>query len=109
MTASANFDIPTQTFEISVADTGVGIEEDKLASLFNAFTKLQRNRNLNREGVGLGLVISKNLAEALGGQIFVETVVGRGSKFTIKVPVNPNFSITPCITINAENNNMIVE
>ena len=54
-----------------VRDTGVGIEPDKLDQLFTEFTKVQRYRNLNKDGVGLGLVISKNLTEALGGEIKV--------------------------------------
>ena len=54
-------------------DTGVGIEPDRLESLFTEFTKLMRYRNLNKEGVGLGLVICKNLAKALGGEIHVSS------------------------------------
>jgi signal transduction histidine kinase len=54
-----------------VRDTGVGIEPDKLDQLFTEFTKVLRYRNLNKDGVGLGLVISKNLTEALGGEIKV--------------------------------------
>ena len=54
-----------------VRDTGVGIEPDKLDQLFTEFSKVMRYRNLNKEGVGLGLVISKNLTEVLGGEIKV--------------------------------------
>lgn len=45
------------------------------------------NRELNQEGVGLGLTISKNLAKALGGDINVESEIGVGSSFTLKIPV----------------------
>ena len=45
-----------------------------------------KNRKLNKEGVGLGLTISKNLALKLGGDIQVESVVGKGSKFTVTLP-----------------------
>jgi len=47
---------------ISVRDTGVGMNAESLASLFNDFTKISKHRDLNKEGVGLGLTISKNLA-----------------------------------------------
>lgn len=71
--AEATYDTARQTIEISIIDTGVGIEHEKLATLFSAFTKVQRFRNLNKEGVGLGLVICKNITEALGGIISVST------------------------------------
>ena len=48
---------------IEIIDSGVGIEADKLSSLFTAFNKIMKNRDLNKEGVGLGLTISKNLAD----------------------------------------------
>ena len=46
-----------------------------------------KNRELNKEGVGLGLTISKNLAKALGGDIYVQSQIGVGSSFTLKIPV----------------------
>ena len=73
----------------------MGIEEDKLSSLFSAFTKVNRHRNLNKEGVGLGLVICKNLTEALGGNISVTTKLGEGSTFTLTFPKNVYFYIPP--------------
>ena len=45
-----------------------------------------KHRNLNKQGVGLGLTISKNLAIALGGDIYVESYIGAGSKFTVLLP-----------------------
>lgn len=56
---------------IEVRDTGVGIEDSKLHGLFTTFNKIMRHRELNVEGVGLGLTISQNLAKALGGKITV--------------------------------------
>ena len=56
-----------------VRDTGVGIESDRIEGLFTAFTKVMRHRELNQHGVGLGLTICKNLSEALGGKIGVES------------------------------------
>ena len=67
-------------------DTGVGMNKEQLSLLFTPFTKIMNNRQLNREGVGLGLALSKNLAHALGGEINVESEIGRGSVFTVSLP-----------------------
>ena len=58
-----------------------------MGNLFTNFTKIMKNRELNHEGVGLGLTISKNLAKALGGDIYVQSEIGVGSSFTLKIPV----------------------
>ncbi len=60
--------------------------KDVLSLLFTAFTKISKDRHLNKEGVGLGLAISKNLAVAFGGDIEVESEVGKGSSFTLVIP-----------------------
>eukprot|EP00347_Sterkiella_histriomuscorum_P016729 403352075 len=54
-----------------IDDSGVGMSENQIKQLFTTFTKIMDNRSLNKEGVGLGLTISKNLAKALGGDITV--------------------------------------
>lgn len=72
--------------EILVADTGVGMSEDQMLKLFTPFTKILSNRKLNAEGVGLGLAVSKNIALALGGDITAESVLGKGSIFTLTIP-----------------------
>ena len=61
--------------------------------LFNAFTKIMTNRNLNKEGCGLGLTISKNIAQALGGDITLQSEVGIGSKFILTLPYKESQSI----------------
>jgi signal transduction histidine kinase len=78
----------TGMVNLVVHDTGVGIEPEQVDKLFTAFTKIMKNRNLNKEGVGLGLTVSKNLAVALGGDIEVESYVGMGSKFIVMIPYN---------------------
>ena len=60
--------------------------QDQMTNLFTNYTKIINNRELNREGVGLGLTISKNLAKALGGDIFATSSIGIGSSFTLKIP-----------------------
>lgn len=70
--------------DIEVTDTGIGIPADKQEQIFEEFSRLNRS---DRPGAGLGLAISKRLAEALGGQILVTSEVGRGSTFTFRIPV----------------------
>ena len=54
--------IDLQSIKVIVKDSGVGIERKKLTNLFTPFNKIMRNRELNTEGVGLGLMVSKSLA-----------------------------------------------
>jgi two-component system, sensor histidine kinase len=59
----------------------------QVEKLFQPFTKIMQNRNLNKEGVGLGLAVCKKLALALNGDIFVESKLEEGSKFTLCIPL----------------------
>lgn len=70
---------------ISVTDTGHGIKEDVIDSLFKKFERLEEDRNSNIEGTGLGLAITKQFVEMLGGTIEARSVYGEGSTFTFKV------------------------
>jgi two-component system phosphate regulon sensor histidine kinase PhoR len=75
------------TLRIDVIDTGVGIHEDELPRLFERFYKSDRARRSS--GTGLGLAIAKHIVLAHGGQIGVQSVLGRGSTFTIQLPIEP--------------------
>ena len=70
----------------SIKDTGRGIKEEELPKVFRAFEQLDLHKNRNISGTGLGLAISKNLAELMGGNIFVKSEYGVGSEFTVKIP-----------------------
>jgi signal transduction histidine kinase len=70
---------------IDVRDTGPGIEAADLAEIFAPFTRL-RSAPAGSEGTGLGLTVSRTLAEALGGRIDVASTPGRGSTFTLVLP-----------------------
>ncbi len=71
---------------IKVSDTGIGIKEDQIDSLFDSFTRLEERRNRNIEGTGLGLSIVKNLVDAMNGTIVVNSDYGVGSTFTVSIP-----------------------
>jgi Histidine kinase-, DNA gyrase B-, and HSP90-like ATPase len=80
-------DLKHDTIEITVRDTGVGIENAKLKEIFTPFVKVQKNREFNKEGVGLGLAVSRSIARALGGDIKVQSTEGIGSIFTLVLPM----------------------
>jgi PAS domain S-box-containing protein len=75
--------------EIKVADTGPGIPAEKLERIFDPFVQAERRLNQPVQGVGLGLAISQDLAQAMGGKITVESEVGEGSTFTLSLPRAP--------------------
>ena len=76
-------------FAIDVIDTGVGIPEDKIGKLFQAFVQADSSVTRKFGGTGLGLVLSRNFARALGGDITVTSVADQGSTFTAVVDVGP--------------------
>jgi signal transduction histidine kinase len=72
---------------LSVSDTGVGIPEDDLPYVFERFFRSKRSRRVNPGGSGLGLSIVRWIVEAHKGKITVESTVGKGSTFTVRLPV----------------------
>ncbi|TWT53830.1 Autoinducer 2 sensor kinase/phosphatase LuxQ [Rubripirellula amarantea] len=81
-----------------VIDTGIGISDANLSRLFQTFSQVHDNKIVGVEGTGLGLVISKRLAKILGGDITVESREGKGSCFTLLLPVQHSDNlITPTI------------
>ncbi|MEO8580122.1 MAG: ATP-binding protein [Gemmatimonadales bacterium] len=69
---------------IEVTDSGIGIPEDKIKVIFDPFVQVDANRG-KRDGVGLGLAISRKLAQAMGGEIDVSSTVGVGSTFSVSL------------------------
>ena len=74
-------------FIVSVEDTGIGIKEHDLDKIFKSFQQVDSKRNRNIEGTGLGLAISKRLLSAMGGDITVKSEYGKGSCFSIEIPL----------------------
>jgi PAS domain S-box-containing protein len=77
----------TETYVvIAVADTGTGIPPEQIESIFEPFVQAGRSLRPSDQGVGLGLAISRKFARAMGGDLVVESEVGRGSTFTLSLP-----------------------
>jgi signal transduction histidine kinase len=73
-------------FRISVSDKGPGIPPSDVELIFNRFYRVDSSRNKESGGRGLGLSIAKEFVEAHGGNIWVETISGGGSKFIFEIP-----------------------
>ncbi len=72
---------------ISVKDTGIGIQDDKINTIFDAFKQVDGSISREFGGTGLGLSISKTIVELLHGHIFVESAFGKGTTFTVTLPM----------------------
>ncbi len=70
-----------------VTDTGIGIEADELKKIFDEFYQVERLNIRAHDGVGAGLAIVKKMAEAIGAEITVDAAPGKGSSFTVRVPI----------------------
>ncbi len=72
----------------TVADTGIGIPKNHLDKIFDRFYRVDKSRSRFPDGLGLGLSISKWIAEVHGGQLLAESKVGKGSRFTVILPAS---------------------
>jgi PAS domain S-box-containing protein len=91
--------------EITVADNGIGIAEQDLPRMFKEFQQLDSGVNRQQQGTGLGLALTRSFAVLHGGDVRVESTRGKGSRFTIDIPIEnrsakavPTLSITPAAT-----------
>ena len=95
--AVGSSDGPTREIALSVRDTGIGIDPAKLPSLFAAFAQADSSITRRYGGTGLGLAICRQLATLMGGQVSIESEVGRGTVFTLRVPL-PVVAVAPATT-----------
>jgi signal transduction histidine kinase len=72
--------------EIAVQDEGIGIASDQIPNLFERFRQIDR-QHMEQQGAGLGLAIARELIDLHGGEITVDSQIGEGSTFTIRLPV----------------------
>ena len=85
------------TTTISVEDTGCGIPEQKLNAIFEEFEQVDGSAARRHDGAGLGLAITKRIVDAMGGEISVESDLGKGSlfKITLTLPIDENAVTSP--------------
>ena len=75
-----------QTLRFDIEDTGIGIREEDQQKLFKPFEQLDTRKNRNVVGTGLGLAISYNLCRIMGGDLWMESEYGKGSRFSVCIP-----------------------
>lgn len=76
-----------------VSDTGIGIEPSQIKSLFQPFKQLDSRLNRQYEGTGLGLALTRKLAQLHGGDVTVQSTVGKGSQFTLVLPTDATVTL----------------
>ena len=81
-------DQPWKGFVVSVSDTGPGIPEEQQRIVFDEFQQVDSSSTRKKGGTGLGLTISKRIVELHGGDIWLESALGKGSTFTFSLPIN---------------------
>jgi signal transduction histidine kinase len=77
-----------------VRDTGTGISNDNINKLFRIDTDYKRAGTANEQGTGLGLKLSKEFVEKLGGKIWVESELGKGCDFKFTIPLDRTYEVT---------------
>lgn len=87
VTIRQSYDYEKEELTLEVSDTGIGMSPETIATLFQRFKQASDGTTKGFQGTGLGLAISKNLIDLMGGRITVESEPGKGSTFTVTVPL----------------------
>jgi signal transduction histidine kinase/ActR/RegA family two-component response regulator len=88
-TVTLHFDQRDDALAIVVTDTGAGVPDKQIPLIFKEFTQLDASRTRRFEGAGMGLAIVQGLVDLFGGTIDVDSEVGKGTRFTVTIPVRP--------------------
>ncbi|MCI0787940.1 MAG: hypothetical protein J4N67_07445 [Chloroflexi bacterium] len=86
LTVSRDTEDGREWINFSVGDTGIGMTEEQMGRLFEAFAQAEASTRRNYGGTGLGLAITRHFCEMMGGTVLVESEAGKGSTFTITLP-----------------------
>ena len=89
---------------LSVEDTGIGMSPEQVGRLFERFTQADESTTRNYGGTGLGLALTKAFARLLGGDVDVESAQGRGTRFTLRIPVTAPGEVVDAVPTPPENN-----
>ena len=85
-------DVHSREVHLHVTDTGSGIPAEQFEQIFEPFVQSNRTIKSSKEGVGLGLAISRELARGMGGELSVTSTVGEGSTFSLRLPRGPDWT-----------------
>ncbi len=80
----------TDSIEITIKDSGLGISKEELLHIFDKFYQVDNSSSKSEKGTGIGLALAKEFVELMNGEINVESRLGKGSIFTIKIPITNN-------------------
>ncbi len=99
MTVSRDTEDGQEWVNFAVADTGIGMTDEQMGGLFQAFAQAEASTSRRFGGTGLGLAITKHICQMMGGEVLVESEIGKGSTFTMKLPAEiaeiPGAQVSP--------------
>jgi len=101
-------DDETVKLTIDVEDSGLGIEKENIETLFDEYSRFDREKNKGAEGTGLGLAITWHIVKAMDGEISVSSEYGKGSTFTVTLPQKVRSQMPFCLVENAGEKSVLV-